>query len=132
MVNRVSKYGVIDAVRADHIHANRAWKAQVEGMRNLAFSPNICAKFLDCFLKLEGVSMNCYFKIAHSMAAGQIAHPIPGQEQDHSRLAGSLAQLPQRVLLVCREPVFHEVNVVGHSFSCFPPSSIRVRVHSPK
>jgi hypothetical protein len=44
--------------------------------------------------------MNCNFKVAHSVAAGQIAHRIAGQEQDHFGLAGRFAQLPQRILLV--------------------------------
>ena len=44
--------------------------------------------------------MNRHFKIADGVAAGQVAHRIPGQKQDHSCLAGRLAQLPQCVLLV--------------------------------
>ena len=32
--------------------------------------------------------MDRNFKIAHRMAAGQVAHRIAGQEQDRSRLAG--------------------------------------------
>ena len=83
------------------------------------------AELLNCFLKFKGISVNCYFKIARCMAAGQIAHRIAGQEKNHSRLAGSFAQLPQRVLLVRREPVFQKVNVVWHSSLCLPPSSIR-------
>jgi hypothetical protein len=75
------------------------------------------------FLKLEGISMNCNFKIAHGVAASQIADRVAGEKQDHLRLAGSLAQLPQGMLLIGREPVFQKVNVIGHVFFLLPACS---------
>src|ERR1035438_10380089 len=63
--------------------------------------------------------MNRHFKFAHSMAAGQIAYRIPGQEQDHSSFSRCRAQLAKSVLLVGRQPVFQKINVVWHSVPCF-------------
>ena len=50
--------------------------------------------------------MHRNFKIADGVAAGQVAHRIPGKKQNCARLAGSLAHMAQGALLVSRQTVF--------------------------
>ena len=67
--------------------------------------------------------MDRNFKIAHRMAAGQVAHRVAGEEQDRSGFSRCLPQLAQSVSLIGRQPVFQKVDVVGHPGSCFRLSS---------
>ena len=61
--------------------------------------------------------MNGNFKLADGVPASQVANRFPGQKYDHSCVPGRIAQDAQGVLLIVREPVFQEVNVIGHSES---------------
>ena len=40
--------------------------------------------------------MDRYFKLAHSVAAGQVTYRVPGQKENYSGFARCLAQLAQR------------------------------------
>ena len=44
--------------------------------------------------------MHRHFKIANGMAAGQVAHRVPGEKQDGADLECYLAQVAQGALLV--------------------------------
>src|SRR5215472_1267513 len=55
------------------------------------------------------------FDVADGMTAGKVPDGIPGKEQDHFRLAGSFAEVPEGTLLIGREPIFQKVDVVRHS-----------------
>ncbi len=66
--------------------------------------------------------MNCYFKFADRVAAGEISDGVSGEKQDGAGIACHAAQLRERVALVSRKPVLQEVDVVGHglSYVCHP------------
>ncbi len=64
--------------------------------------------------------MNCHFKIANGMAAGQVPDGVAGEKKDDSGLARHLAQLVEGMPLIGRQPVFKKVNVVGHSVLLLP------------
>src|ERR1035438_5874963 len=119
MKNRLARRGILGAVRTDHIHSNRARKAQVEGARNVVLAPDNAAKYLDCFPQIKRISMNRNFKTADSLAAGQFTDSVACQKENGSSFASCLAQVAQGALLVGRQPVFQKIDVVGHSVSCF-------------
>jgi hypothetical protein len=59
--------------------------------------------------------MHRNLELAHRVAAGQIAYGVAGKEEDQSSFTGGIAHLVQSVLLVGRQPVFQEIDVIGHS-----------------
>jgi hypothetical protein len=104
---------------ADNVDADGPREAQEKGLRRGILAPNLTSDLLDYFLELEGISMNGYFKFADSVATGEVADGVPGQEKDHFRFAGGLPQQPQSISLVWGKPVFQKVNVVGHPAPLF-------------
>jgi hypothetical protein len=64
--------------------------------------------------------MHRNFKIADGVAAGQVAHHIPGKKQNCACFAGSIAHMAQGALLVRRQTVFQKIDVVGHSVFLLP------------
>ena len=61
--------------------------------------------------------MHRNFKLADGVAAGEVAYRIPGKKENGSRHRVQLPQLRKGIALVGREPVFQQVNVVGHALS---------------
>src|SRR5208282_6144944 len=99
MINGLAGFRIFGAVRADDVYADGARKAQVKGSGGFVLTPHAATNFLDYFLEFKRISMNRNFKIANSMAAGQIPNCVAGQEENHANFAGCLAQLAQSVLL---------------------------------
>src|ERR1035438_5803724 len=99
---RLPRLRILDPVGADHIHADGARKTEVKTPRDFVFAPYGPAKFLNYFLELKGISVNCNFKLSDGVAAGEVADRVSGQKKDHSGFASCLAQLTQGVLLVGR------------------------------
>ncbi len=50
MVDRLARLGILGAVGADQIDANRSGKTEVEGTGSLVFAPDMPTKFFYCFL----------------------------------------------------------------------------------
>ena len=69
--------------------------------------------------------MHRNLEIAYRVSTGQVAHGVAGHEEDHSSFAGGIAYQAQCVLLVGRQPVFKEIDVVGHSVPASAVSSLR-------
>jgi hypothetical protein len=114
VVDGLAGLGIFDAMGADHVHADSAGETKIEGAGGLILTPHSATSFLYYFLKFKRISMNRHFNISYSVAAGKVADGIAGEKQNHFGFAGCVAQVAQRALLVCRQPVFQKVDVIGH------------------
>ena len=121
---------------ADEIYANGSRKAQVKAARGFVFAPGFAAQFCNRFLEFQRISMDRNLQIADGVTTGQVADGVAGQEEDRSGFTGCLAQLTQCVLLVGREPLFQEIDVVGHSVPHFrrfiPAKCLMLNLLRPK
>ena len=99
---RLARLGKFTPVGTDNVYPDGSRKTHVEGAGCLVFAPGLAAKFSNCFLELKCISMHRNLKIAHCVAAGQIADGVAGQENEHSSFLGGIAHLAQCVLLIGR------------------------------
>ena len=117
VIHRLAWLRILHAMGADDIHPHRAGKTQVKVARELIFAPQLGVEFFQWFLELKGISVHRYFKFANGMATGEVANGVPGQKQDGAGVARHLSQLGEGVALIGREPVFQQVDIVGHALS---------------
>jgi len=63
--------------------------------------------------------MKRYFKLSDGMTTGEVANRVAGEEENRFCVASRGAQLGERMPLVGRKPALQEVDIIGHTLSCF-------------
>ena len=111
--------GLFVTLRPGHADfgAGVAGERNVDGAGVLFDGGNFCASFFEVLLELEGIALNGEIQVADGEAADDVTDGAAGQVEIHARGAGYILHQSDALQLVRRQPEFHRVNVISHSFS---------------
>ena len=103
--------------RAAYLRTHAPRQSHIDDMEVLVRAANHGACTFQFFLQLEWISLNREIEIADRMSADNVAHRSAGEVNVHPGSAGNILYQRDALLLIRRQPQFHCVDVVSHSWS---------------
>src|ERR1700722_13398939 len=114
---RLADLFVVFGVRHADFGAHIAGQQQEQGLDVFVLSDDLCSGAFKVFLQLKRIALDGEIEVADGKAADDVADGAAGQIERNARRAGYILHEVDALHLVRRQPDFHGVNVISHSYS---------------